>query len=742
MINSISRRMTLACGAAAAVLTFATGTLAQTTTQVEEVIVTAQKKSENINDVPLSVTAISGEKLAVILSSGGDIRVLSGRVPSVVLESSFGRTFPRPYIRGLGNTDFDINASQPVSFVYDEVVLENPVLKGFPLFDIGQVEALRGPQGTLFGRNTPAGVLKFDSVKPTKDFEGYGSASYATFSTINLEGAVSGPILGDTLTGRISALYQHRDDWVDNLFTHKNNATGGYDQWAIRGQLLWAPIDDFSALLNLHYQHLDGTPQIFRANIIQKGTNDFVPGFKRDEIAQDAEPRSVQKVESSGTNLKLTYDFGGPVLTSVTAYERLDAYSRGDIDGGFGAVFAPPSGPGFIPFPSESADGVPFHGQFTQEVRVAGDSGPLSYTVGGFYFHESIKIDSYDFNTLAGGAKDGYAYQNQKTESWALFANLAYKVSDKLDLGGGIRYSDDSKKFLAQRVQSPFGAPPTPIERANPDSTNVSFNLNGTYAATDDVNLYARIASGYRAPSIQGRLLFGDTISVASKETIMSYEAGVKGKAAEGRIRFDADVFYYRLKDMQLTAVGGGANFNRLLNADHADGYGFEFNAEAEPIDRLLLTAGLSYNHTELKDPNLFTQPCGGGCTVLDPPGPIAGTVRIDGNTLPQAPKWIANVTAGYSWPLSSGEIFVFTDWAYRSKVNFFLYQSAEFSDDHQLEGGLRLGYRAPEAKWEAALFGRNITNDKSLQGGIDFDNLTGYVNDPRTWGVELKAKF
>src|SRR5204863_3763592 len=135
-------------------------------TQVEEVIVTAQKKSENINDVPLSVTAISGEKLAVILSSGGDIRVLSGRVPSVVLESSFGRTFPRPYIRGLGNTDFDINASQPVSFVYDEVVLESPILKGNPLFDIDQVEVLRGQQGTLFDRYTPACVLKIDSAKP------------------------------------------------------------------------------------------------------------------------------------------------------------------------------------------------------------------------------------------------------------------------------------------------------------------------------------------------------------------------------------------------------------------------------------------------------------------------------------------------------------------------------------------------------------------------------------------------
>jgi iron complex outermembrane receptor protein len=742
MTNFTSRRIGLACGAAAAVLAFASGALAQGPTQLEEVIVTSQKKSENINDVPLSVTAVSGEKLAAILSSGGDIRVLSARVPSLTLESSFGRTFPRPYIRGLGNTDFDINASQPVSFVYDEVVLENPVLKGFPLFDIAQVEVLRGPQGTLFGRNTPAGVLKFDSVKPTKDFHGYAQASYGTYSTANLEGAVSGPIMGDTLTGRLSALYQHRDNWVDNLFTRKNNAAGGYDQWAIRGQLLFTPTEDFSALLNLHYQHLDASPQIFRANIIQKGTNNFVPGFKRDEISQDAQPRATQKVESSGANLKLTYDFGGPVLTSITAYERLDAYSRGDIDGGFGAAFAPPSGPGFIPFPSESADGVPSHGQFTQEVRVAGDSGPLSYTVGAFYFHEAIKIDSYDFNTLAGGAKDGYAYQNQKTESWALFANLDYDVTEQLNLGGGVRYSDDSKKFLAQRVQSPFGAPPTAILRVNPDSTNVSFNLNATYAATDDLNLYARVARGYRAPSIQGRLLFGDTLSVAKKETVMSYEAGVKGKAADGRIRFDADVFYYRATDLQVTAVGGGANFNRLLNAAHATGYGFEFNAEAEPVDRLQLTAGLSYNHTKLQDPNLFTQPCGGGCTVLDPAGPFPGTVRIDGNSLPHAPKWIANATAGYSWPMASGEIFVFTDWAYRSKINFFLYQSAEFSDNHQLEGGLRAGYRVAGGAWEVAGFGRNITNDKSMQGGIDFDNLTAYVNDPRTWGVEVKAKF
>ena len=247
MIQANMRRAALVAGAAAAALAMGAGLATQAlaadaaSATVAEVIVTAQKRAENINDVPESLTAISGEKLDVIRSSGGDIRVLSARVPSLVLESSFGRTFPRPYIRGLGNTDFDLNASQPVSFVYDEVVLESPILKGLPLFDIDQVEVLRGPQGTLFGRNTPAGVLKFDSVHPSQTFGGYAEASYGTYGTANLEGAVGGPIMPGVLAGRISGLYQHRDDWIDNSFTPKNNATGGYDEYALRGQLLFTP---------------------------------------------------------------------------------------------------------------------------------------------------------------------------------------------------------------------------------------------------------------------------------------------------------------------------------------------------------------------------------------------------------------------------------------------------------------------------------------------------------------------
>ena len=711
-----------------------------TAPEVSEVLVTAQKKTEKLNDVPESVTAIGGEKLDVIRSSGGDIRVLSARVPSLVLESSFGRTFPRPYIRGLGNTDFDLNASQPVSFVYDDVVLENPILKGFPLFDIDQVEVLRGPQGTLFGRNTPAGVLKFDSVKPGKSFSGYGDISYATYGTINAEAAVGGPIAGDVLSGRLSVLYQHRDDWIHNTVTKSD--TGGYDETAFRGQLLYTPTAEFSALLNVHHLDVDGTPQIFRANVIKPGTNDFSSFYKRDQISQDAGGRATQKIQESGANVKLTYDLGGPVLTSITGYEHVKVYSRGDIDGGFGASFAPPSGPGFIPFPSESADGLPYHAQWSEELRLAGTHGDLSYTVGGFYFFEDVKITSFDYNTLAGGKMDGFAYQHQKTTSWALFANGDWKISDQWKVGGGLRYSNDQKDFVAQQLISPIGLPPTAKLTTSPSSDEVSFNLDTTYQVAPETNLYARAAKGYRAPSIQGRLLFGSTLSVANKETEMSYEAGVKGTAFERRLRYDADVYYYRADNLQLTAVGGGANFNRLINAKHANGYGFEFNGEAVPVEHLNLTAGLSYNHTEIDDPNLATAPCGSGCKVLDPAGALPGTVNINGNPLPNAPEWVANFTARYAIPYGDGEFFAYTDWAYRSKVYFLLYRSAEYSSDHLIEGGLRIGYKHGAGDWEAAIYARNILDEDALEGGIDFDNLTGFVNDPRTIGVELKAKF
>lgn len=716
-------------------------TTAGETTQLKTVTVTAERRRENIRDVPISITTLSGDTLDVFTSNGQDVRLLAARVPSLNIESSFGRAFPRFYIRGYGNTDFDLNASQPVSLVYDDVVLESPLLKGFPIFDLAQIEVDRGPQGTLFGRNTPAGIVKFDSAKPTFKQEGYFNASTATYYTSNFEGAINLPVTKEWAV-RISGLYQHRNDFVDNTFRNVKNDLEGYNEGALRVQALYQPSTDFSALFNVHTRQLDGTARLFRANIIAPGTNDLVSTFERNQVAIDG--RNEQDLKEFGASARLRWDIDDYSLYSISGYENVESFSRGDIDGGFGASFAQPSGPGFIPFPAESADGLPNHDQVTQEFRIESEyAGPLNWQGGLYYFFEDITIDSFNYDTLGGGVQNGYAVQEQQNNAWAIFGSGTYEVTPEFKLKAGVRYTDDTKNFVAQQTQSPIGAPPTGQLYANPSDSDVSWDVSGTYKFTPAVSVYARVARGFRAPSVQGRLLFGSTLSQANSETVLSYETGIKADLFNKRARIAFNLFRSDVKNQQLTAVGGAANFNQLLNADKAVLQGAELDFKAILVDNLLLTLGASYSYTEIKQAGLAVAPCGSGCTVLDPAGVTPGTVIIDGNSLPQAPKLTTNATLRYSIPLANGtEVFALTDWAYRSTVNFFLYESVEYKGKSLLEGGLRAGYVWGQGKYEAAAFARNITGTTRIVGGIDFNNLTGFINEPRIFGAQFKARF
>ena len=450
---------------------------------LEEITVTAQKREENIQQVPLSVTTFDADQLALLTGGGADVKALSARVPSLLLESSFGRAFPRFYIRGLGNTDFDLNASQPVSMVVDDVVLENPVVKGMPLFDLQRTEVLRGPQGSIFGRNTPAGVVKFQTVRPSQELDGFARVSYGTYDNVDFKAAVGGG-LTDTLSARASLLYQSQSDWIDNTFTGQDDALGGQTTWAGRLQLLWEPSEKFQALFNVHGWDLDGTARIFRANILEKGTDELVAGFEQDEVSQDG--LNQQEIRAYGGVLKLDYDFGSATLTSVTGYETLDKmYSRGDIDGGYGAVFAPPSGPGLIPFPSESADGLPKLDQFTQELRLASDTkGRWDWLLGFYYFDESLQADTFSYTTLApGNPVDGYAFQTQDASSWARFASVDFRPTDRWTLKGGLRYTTDQKDFSAERpdptFQLPTLAPDPGLDRRRPRHLGPLGHLQG-----------------------------------------------------------------------------------------------------------------------------------------------------------------------------------------------------------------------------------------------------------------------
>jgi outer membrane receptor protein involved in Fe transport len=731
MTTSAKLRSRLHRGVALTALVLAAGVAApafaqESPTALSDVIVTAQKRSENIQEVPVSVATMSGEKLDAVFAGGEDVLALSSRVPGLYIESSNGRVAPRFYIRGLGNADFDLAASQPVSVIMDDVVMENVVLKSTPIFDVEQVEVLRGPQGTLFGRNTTAGIVKFDSVKPSQTFKADATATYGSYGSWTAEGGVGGPLVDGKLAGRIAVMGQHRDDYIDNTFTNVKDAMGGYDEYAVRGQLLWTPTENLSVLLAAHNRSLDGSAAIFRANILTKGSNKINGNFDRDSVFYNGGGNNPQKYDGNGESIKVDYDFGGVTLTSISAHETTNGYSRGDIDGGvanFGTP-TPNTGPGIVPFDSDTKDGIDDLDQYTQEIRLASDTdGPLSWQVGGYYFKSDMLL-----TTDAGFNK---ATLNHKNTAWAAFGQAAYQVTPQLKVTGGLRYTDDKKTMTVVGSTAP---------EVSASDSKVSWDLSAFYGVTDDFSLYARAAHGFRGPTIQGRdVVFFSPPSVAKSETIQSYEVGFKSELLDRRVRLNGAAFTYEEKNPQFSAIGGAGNNTLLINADKGKAYGVELDGEFKVTEHLLLTAGYSYAHTKIEDKTLAVAVCA-QCTVTDPLNG-AGQALVNGNPFPNAPTYVLNFTARYSVPVGDGELFAYTDWFKQGYTNLFLYESKEFNSKGNFEGGLKLGYAKTDGAYEVALFARNITNEVNLRGAIDFNNLTGFVNEPRIVGISISAK-
>ncbi|APD90139.1 TonB-dependent receptor [Alteromonas mediterranea] len=727
---------------------------------LEQITVTAQKRTQSIQEVPISISTLSGEQFESLFSGGGDILELATRVPGLYAESSNGRVAPRFYIRGLGNTDFDLAASQPVAIMMDGVVKENVILKSFPLFDVSQVEVLRGPQGTLFGRNTTAGIVKFDTNKPTQDFEAFTEVSVGNLGTFNAEAAISGG-LTDELSGRFSVLSQNRGDWIDNGFTGESDAMGEYEELAWRGQLLWEPTSlDMTALLSVHGRDLDGTSTIFRANALTTGSNDFNANYDRDRVYYDGGAGNRQKYTNEGAALTLDFSLNnGMTLTSITSYEQADGSSRGDIDGGAitladqpvpdvpngftfaeymsdidfdGVEDAVRSYPGFIPFSSDTTDLLDNLEQVTQEVRLASDtSSALSWQTGIYLF-------SSEFDVTTDPGFVAPTTVTHESSLWAVFGQADYKASEKLTITAGIRYTDDEKELTNANNSAPI-----PFDPIKVDDQRISGDLSANYKIDNNVSVYARYAHGFRGPTIQGRdVAFFGAPSVAESEVMDSFEVGFKADLLDDTLRVNGAVYYYTVDDMQFSAIGGADNLTQLVNAENGTGQGFEIDVKWLATDSLLLTAGYSFNDTEIDDPNLLVAPCGSGqCTVTDEL--VDNLAIVDGNPFPQAPEQTFVFTARYSIPMGdSGEFFAFTDWAWQGETNIFLYDAVEFQTDSQFEGGLRLGYENFDHEYTVALFGRNITDEENLRGAIDFNNLTAIDNSPRVFGIEFRKSF
>jgi iron complex outermembrane receptor protein len=481
----------------------------------------------------------------------------------------------------------------------------------------------------------------------------------------------------------------------------------------------------------VHQRTTNGSARLFRANLIKKGTNDIVDGYDLDSIVTNAQ--NFQNLKTNGANARLTWDLGPVIFHSITGYESVGSYySRGDIDGGT------PQGPGFIPFQSETGGFIDDLKQYSQEFRVESkNTGPLNWQAGVYYFKEDVTGGSDGYNS-ATGARTSRQASEQNNKAWAAFGSVTYAINDALSVRGGIRYTDDKKDF---RTVTAIGFTPVGPNSVGESKDKISWDLSSTYKLNRDVNLYARVATGFRAPSIAPASTFAPVgITVADAETITSYEGGIKADLFERRARAAFSLYDYEIKNQQLTVVGGNTNVTKLINAKKTAGRGAEFDLEGLVTPDLRVGASASYNFTEIRDPNLSLTKCA-ACTITDPLN-AAGNVLINGNPLPQAPKWIVNLNARYSMPVADGEFYVYTDWSYRSKINFFLYEAKEFTGKPLTEGGLRLGYIWADGKYEVAAFGRNILDQRRISGAIDFNNLTGFTNEPRTYGVQFKGNF
>jgi iron complex outermembrane receptor protein len=734
---------------------------------LEEIVVTAERREENLQNVPVSVSAVQGDTLRQFQSGGEDILALAGRVPGLYAETTTGRIFPRFYIRGLGNVDFYLGASQPVSIIQDDIVLEHVVLKSNPVFDVAQVEVLRGPQGSLFGRNTTAGIIKFDTIRPSMDFQARGNFSYGSYNTVTADVGAGGPIVQDKIAFRVSGLYQRRDDWIDNAYGGTGfdgtrggkDALGGFEEKDARLQLLLTPTENLSINLSGHYRDYDGTSTIFYRNALPIGTNN--PNKRRDVIVQDEAFDNPQAYETYGGSANIAWDFGGITLTSITGYETTSGYSRGDTDGG-AAVSFPVNGVanGY----GQSQGNIRDLDQSAQEVRLAssGDS-PFKWQVGGFYFDQRDITEFYQrrfFLTapfVAANSNtnnpDNWVRLHEVNTSWAVFGQASYKIGDRLTLTGGARYTEDRKRTTLLKpamTGATVNFPATAPRDVRLVGKEPSWDVSALYEIAPEVNVYARVARGFRGPTIQGRsAVFASAFTTADSETIMSYEVGFKSEPFSN-LRLNASAFHWQVDDIQLN--GNDADGNGVLfNADKATAWGVEGEIEWRPIRNISFSLGGNVLKTEIKDDRVYAQVCALNgrvtCTVLDPTitRPIFGApavlAQIDGNPLPNAPKWQINAAVRYDIPLwTEGNMFVSTDFNAQGYTNFILYKTREFYADGNYELGLKVGYTDPDDRYELAAFARNITAQKNLKGVIENYNAAVY-NEPRIIGASLSIK-
>lgn len=716
---------------------------AQQEQKLEKIVVTATKREQGLQEISVSVSVIDGQMVEnAQMDNGTDIARLA---PNVNV-SYFGLPDqPKYSLRGAATTDFALNTSSATGTIVDEVNLAASYFGGPLLFDIERIEALRGPQGTLFGKNTTGGALHFVTRKPSFDTGGYVKASVGEYGYSHVDGAVEAPIVKDKLAARLAFSYSNSDGFWQNENPNGSDL-GDIDNRAARLSLLYEE-GNFDATLRLITSRSD--PKA--AGIISTGSgpgNTNVIGVNPRVSPISGEPYDAHqgfwdrsgdiKVKTDGAYLTMNYVMNDLTLTSVSSKISGSFLNLVDADGSMNNLL-------HIDFYAESEE-------VQQDLRLTSnyDSG-FNFIAGLYYFDEQSDIPtttrlfeefkrdpSFDpqVDPFAGTPSFVETDFDQRRTSYAAYFNSTLELTKSLTLNAGIRWTKDEGELQNFTSTGTFLFPENaslaipfilddPANDLDYSDSALTGKLGLDYILDSGSLVYGHYSRGYRSSAFDGSALFSATsLTTAAPETIDTIEFGYKTQFAENRIQVNSALFFSNYNDLQFLNVIS-ATESELVNED-ASMYGFEIEATMLASDNLQLSLGLGYLQGEYKDATL-------------------NGVDISGNDLVEAPDINFNFAVDYNIPLDSNLITIHFDTNYVSEQYFDAFNSEDVANDAFWNANGKIIYIPGDGTFEFAIWGKNLTDNDEAVGRI----RTGSVNSvfavtpqPRRFGVEVKFNF
>ncbi len=760
------------------------GTQAQPARQaLEEIVVTARKRTESLQDVPVAVSAISPIQLESNLAT--DLNKVAELAPQVMIGRATNGTGGFLTIRGISSSATDAGLDQSVAVVVDGVPLSRGRVINSAIYDSAQVEILQGPQSLFFGKNSPAGVISVRSKDPTDTFEGYVNAGYEFEADERyLQGAVSGP-LTDTLNARLAVRASMMDGWIENVAGPVQDPRGVWvpgatfgetgpdgDNYAARLSLLWSPSEDFDANLKLTWDQqtmnaMDAYVELFCTGGKKVPTmlGAVLPGAdcKKDQVKAESSLAPIYAVNWPGGNDGVPYYYSKFVLSSLELNKRFDDITLTSTTGYYDQIIAGGNTADFSPFALIWSTQHEDYELLTEELRATSDfSGPLNF-MAGLYFETSSRtwwnlpdIFHAGFNTAAQNWTTVETWASADSDSIAAFAQVLWGITDTLELAAGARYTDDQKdgefENVAIGVSGTAFYPAGQVLKSSYSDDNVSPEVTLTWQPSDGHTLYGAYKTGYKAGGISnGALLLAsatpDNLKFGPEETD-GFEVGYKALLFDGTLRLDLTAYSYDYDGLQVGSFNSSTFTFTIGNAAKASTEGVQASFDWMATDNLTFNGNLGYNKARYED--YENAPCYVGQTAATGCNVVGGVRRQDlsDEPLPRAPDLMFSLGADYRATFAGGWTADFSaDAAYTDE-----YMTATDNtpggiqeDFWRFNAGVHV---MPEnEKYRVSLIGRNLTNEFYLLNTVNHpggtaDQFVGVFNRPREVVLQAEYRF